>query len=292
MTSRLVTPVYIIIALMILPTVVLAQEFEGIIRQRSIHVNLEFLQDMLWDEEDEPDYSDEAEYYAGQARKLFDLPMARIESMAATGEADITHSTVHVKGSRLRISGASEAEGYMVYDLESGTFRLVNPQERTYLEYSRADMEEQQRRTQQMMAQFGADMAEMETEMDDGSDGGRRPEALGRSEVINGFQTAAYEVRANGQFGRGWCAADDSRLVQSFEALAAQAASFEDEEEGSDLEDLLCEGQLPIRVHTFDPSLGDYGIDEIVAIDRTSVSDELFAIPAGYKRISMEEMWR
>jgi hypothetical protein len=101
-----------------------------------------------------------------QARKLFDLPMERIESMAAAGEADITQSTVHVKGSRVRIAGGNEEEAYMVYDLESGTFRLVNPQEETYLEYSRADMEEQQRRTQQMMEQFGVDMAEMEGETD------------------------------------------------------------------------------------------------------------------------------
>lgn len=275
----------------LLPNVVLAQEFEGTIKQRSVQVNLEFLQDLLWNDEAEQEYSDEAQYYAAQASKLFDLPMQRFESMAARGEADITQSTVHVKGSRVRIAGGSGEEAYMVYDLETGTFRLVNPQESTYLEYSRADMEEQQRRTQRMMAQLGVDMEEMESEMDVESDRGRSPKALDRSEVINGFRTTGYEVEAHGQFGRGWCAEDDSKLVQSLEALAAQAASLEEEEE-SDVEDLLCAGQLPIRVHRFDPSVGDYGIEEIVAIDRIPVPDESFAIPPGYKRISMQEMWR
>jgi len=210
--------------------------------------------------------------------------------MAAAGEADITHTTIYIKGSRLRIAGEDGDESYMVYDLESGTFRLVNPQERTYLEYSRADMEEQQRRTEEMMAGLGVDMADMEAESDMESDNGERFEALGRSAVINGFQTTAYEASANDRIARGWCAADESELVKSFEALAAQAVS--EEEEGSDVEDLLCEGQLPILVQVFDRYMDQYDITEIVAIDRTAVSDELFTIPAGYKRVSMEEMWR
>jgi len=293
MTTKLVTSVYIV-TLMLFPSVLLAQEFQGTIKQRSIQVSVWALQDLLWNEEseeqDEPSYNTEAEYNAAQARKLFDIPMEQLEALAASGEADIAQSTIYVKGSRIRIAGEGEGEAYMIYDLESGTYRLVNPQERTYLEYGRADMEEQQREAEEMMAGLGVDMADMAAESDMESDNNERFEALGRSAVINGFQTKAYEASANGRIGRGWCAKDESTLVKSFEALAAQAAA--EEEDGSDIEDLLCEGQLPVLVQVFDSYAEMYDVSELVAIERTPVSDELFTIPAGYKRVSMEEMWR
>ncbi|UCD24212.1 MAG: DUF4412 domain-containing protein [Gemmatimonadota bacterium] len=293
MTTKLVAPGFLIL-LMSVPSAFLAQDFEGTIKQKSIQVSVWALQDLLWNEndeaEDEPSYDNEADYNAAQARKLFDIPMEQLEKMAASGEADITRSTIYVKGSWIRIAGEGDGEAYMVYDLESGTYRLVNPQERTYLEYSRADMEEQQRKAEEMMAGFGVDMAEIEADMEGESAGGPTVEALGATAEINGYHTTGYEARTDGRIGRGWCAKDESALMKSFEALAAQAGSEEDE--GSDIEDLLCEGQLPVLVQIFDVYGEMYDVTEIVAIERTAVSDELFEIPAGYQRVSMQDMWR
>jgi hypothetical protein len=293
MTTRLVTSAYLV-TLMLFPSVLLAQEFQGTIKQKSIQIPVWAMQDLLWNEngedEDEPSYNSEAEYNAAQARKLFDIPMEQLETLAASGEADIAQSTIYVKGSRIRFAGEGEEEAYMIYDLERGTYRLVNPQERTYLEYSRADMEEQQRKAEEMMAGLGVDMAEIEADMEGEPDGGTTVEALDATAVINGFQTVGYEARMAGRVGRGWCAKDESALIKSFEALAAQA--FSEEDEGSDIEDLLCEGQLPILVQVFDSYAESYDVTEIMAIDRTVVSDELFEVPTGYKRVTMEEMWR
>ncbi len=293
MTTKLVSTGFLILLLCV-PSFLKAQSFEGTIKQKSIQVSVWALQDLLWSEngedEDEPSYDTEAEYNAAQARKLFELPMDRIETMAASGDADIARSTIYVKGSRIRIAGEGEGEAYMVYDLESGTYRLVNPQERTYLEYSRAEMEEQQREAEEMMAGLGVDMAEIEDEFGDELGGEPTVEALGTTAEINGYQTTGYEARSADRIGRGWCAKDESELVKSFEALAAQAISEEDE--GTDIEDLLCEGQLPILVQVFDVYAEMYDVTEIVAIDRSAVSDELFEIPAGYQRVSMQDMWR
>ncbi len=285
MTNRRMTLTWLLI-LMLCPTVLSAQTFEGTIKQRTIQVSTYMLQELLWAEEEEPEYDSEAEYNAAVAKKLFAIPMARLEAMGLDGSADISQSTIYIKGSRMRMAGESEDEGFMLFDFQNGTYQIVNPQEQTYLEFSRDEMEQQRRASEDMLAQVGVNPEET-GEM---SEGEVKVQALGLTEHINGFQASAYEADDGERIGRGWCAEDEAELVKTFEAFETQA-SF-DEEEGDDFESLLCEGRVPILLQVFEPFLGSYDVTEILAIDRSGVSDSLFEIPAGFKRVSMGEMWQ
>jgi hypothetical protein len=73
----------------------------------------------------------------------------------------------------------------------------------------------------------------------------------------------------------------------------------EDEEEygydaGPSAEELLCEGKVPVRIQLF--SAGGWGqtytVEEIVAIEPTSVSDDRFEVPSDYTERKLSDMWR
>ena len=98
--------------------------------------------------------------------------------------------------------------------------------------------------------------------------------------------------------GMGWCAEDASGLQSTMEKLMAMVGALDDEEEedGSDvaLEDLLCERRIPIRIQSFFPSrgmAGMYGIEEILTVEKTPVSDDTVEVPAGFTKKSVAELW-
>lgn len=279
--------------LLLAPSLLAGQGFEGVIRQREIEIDDVSMQAVY---NTFPEF-EEADSEEAMAEALFNIPIERVlETVGQAGEvAETDEMTTYVKGNRIRVeSSSAAAEGieYVIIDMEEGAAYYVMPAQKAYMSFSQADAAEMKRQAEEMMAEMGIDPEEAELmaeEMDAMSEGGAssvRP--LGQAREINGMRTEAYRVVSDDEVTVGWCAKDEHGLVGSMKELAsAMESSFEiePEESGVDAQELLMEHGIPVLVQTY--SWSGYQISELLEVRREIVSDELFQVPADFTARSM-----
>ncbi len=293
-------------ALLAVPMPALGQALEGVIRQRTLDLEEDALYGLIYAEsENEPDFETEADWLRFVAGKLLPIP---IDDLTGGQESDLT---VHIRGTMLRYEDASTG-GYVITDLSTMTTRMVDPSTRSYVEVSAEDAQaaadEAARQAEEMMARMGVDPEEVPTgDMDDeygDEEGGvrftPRVRAVGRTEQVNGHTAEVFEAEAGSEIGMGWCAEDPTGMRAAMEHVADQVVDFaqdEDalEDEGPLLEDLLCQEGIPVRTKIL--RMGSWGgfaysVTEILSMERTSVSPDIFEIPAGYTKKAIEDLWR
>jgi hypothetical protein len=291
---------------LVLPGLAFPQDFEGVIRDRTVELDDEVLYDLLWaDAEEEPEFESEVEWLRYTAELLFQIPMERILANANGDEAE---TTMWVKGNKVRLADSRAGSGgsYALFDIETMTATMVMPGTRSYIQYT---PEEVETATREMMASMGIDpdevaaMEDYEFEYGDDMEGGInldptvRP--LNRTDEVNGLQASAFQAEAGQEIGLGWCTEDFTGMRAAMARMAAQMDELDADEVsdgGPSVEDLLCEDALPVRVQVliFDAMVGGlrYSVNETLSVERTSVDDGLFAIPEGYTQMSLSEMWR
>lgn len=288
-----------------------AQGFEGIIRQRTIMVDSDALNEILFtledeemDEEefDEEDELDEEEYEEYEQRymrammdRILELSVDELLSMARSGlDIEVEETTMSVKGAKIRADVG--AFGYFIMDADEETLWMVSPERSAFVKWTQVDMEAAERRVQEMMASMGLDPEDMER-------GGPEPsgpatlEPLSRTARINGFDATGYRAESRNAVTVGWVAKDVHGVGRTFKALteSMEALSGDDEDASGSMETLFWEKGLPVRtqaVSTVFGSLSHYEVTDFLSIEPTSVSDELFKIPAGFREVSMEDLFR
>lgn len=288
------------------------QSFEGVLKERV----MEFDEYALFEltqagADDEPDFDTEAAWFRYTAKRLFEVPLDRL---AESGEGDVQEITLYIKGSKIRY-GSTEGEGgsYMMMDLETMTSWIVMPGERSYVEISAEESEaaaqDAARRAEEMMAEMGIDpeaLAEQaaqyegeygEDEMESGVSFKPKVESLGQAEEVNGMRAAPQMAEAGTEIGIGWCAEDVTGMRRAMERLAAQMDMEEEADLGGpSVQDLLCESELPVRTQVLrlDEMGGGlrYSVNEILSVERTAVSADMFEIPADYTKRSLADLWR
>lgn len=298
------------LAVLAIPATAAGQSFEGVLKERIIELDDQVLFEMMSQNAyDEPEFDSEAAWFRFTAEKLLAMPL---HELASVQDARVEEVTLYIKGQRIRYGGTS-SDGYMIMDLESMTTMLVMPEERRYIEYNLEDAEAAAEaaaeKAEDMMRQMGIDpeelaaAAEYEDEeydegMDDGVDFPSRVTSLGRTEEVNGFRAEAFAGEAGQEIGLAWCAEDVTGMRKAMERLGAQLDMDEEEEydEGPTLEDAFCATGLPVRsqIVRLDGTMGGlwYNVQEILSLERTSVPDDRFEVPAGYEKVSLEDMWR
>ena len=302
---------------MALPSWTSAQSFEGTVTQRTIEVDEQALFDLFLSEADEPDFETEEDWIRYTARRLFESPLGELHK---TDGVQVQEFTLWVKGSKARFDqGGMGEDTYTIIDAKSRTTWMVIPSQRSYIEISAEDVEsatgDAERMAEEMMKKMGIDPEDLEQydeeydeEYDDedyqeeGVFTGFKPEVrpLGSTKDVNGFFVTGQEAVAGFEIAVGWCAEDGQGLVGTMESLAALSGFDEEEEdefgpdEGPSAQDLLCEGKLPVRVQIFSAAgWGQtYTVDEILAIEKTSVPDDRFLIPAGFAEKKLSDFWR
>jgi hypothetical protein len=259
-----------------LPGTARAQDFEGVIKQRTITVAEEALYELLAAGEEEP------EEIGPEA--VFEIPIERIVALSGTDAVEVEELSYYMKGDQIRIDDAGGGfGGYALMDFESGAFRLVQPERQMYLEITKADIEELQTR-------YG-DMG-----MDEGERSDVQVRALGVSKEINGMTCSAYEILTDGEVTQAWVTEELKDLVDAFSSFMDRMEALGmDEEDSEDVEvmELIKEHGFPVMEQTFREygSWGaEYEIKEIMSVERKSVQEELFAVPADYEKKSMMEM--
>ncbi len=256
-----------------MPHLLAAQEFEGMVKSRSVVVGQDALYQRLGDDL----YGEESE---AVAEKLFAVP---VEQLLNGDDAEIEEQVVYFKSGKLRAETSSpDGPMYVIVDYSEGTTLLVFPATRSYMRMTRQDMEEAQERAQGMMAQLGIKPGE-DGEDEDAS----KPQvrALGQTAVVNGVETRAYQVSGEYEVVRGWCAADRMGLLGTLRHLTAQLAMMAGEEPDaatSEIGELLFEYGIPIRTQTLSMDEFEYRVEDVLEIAQQRVPDSLFQVPPGY----------
>lgn len=257
--------------LMSLPCSALGQGFEGEIKTRTIsvgHMTLEQLE-------------------LTTPEQVFALPVERILALKADPDAGydvgVEEGVFSVKGSLLRAeaplaTGTDPADKwYWVVDVQSGSSFMIQPSRRRYVAFTDEAKPGQTPSAAKAAAQRGP-----------------RPRPLG-ARTIEGIRTTGYEVRTESEIARGWVTEQGdlvgvARGLQSFSEKMVEQVGGQLE---MDAEDLLLVQGFPMLVQTLEVTedeIGDYEIMEIVSVERKSLPASLFAVPAGYQKVTWEQL--
>jgi hypothetical protein len=250
-------------ALLTLPSVAFAQAFEGIVKQRTISVERFALEDEGFN----------------VSEALFDVPLERIlalrEDLETSGRMTVEETQTYIKGNVIRTDmETEEGPAYVTMDLEQGIIRMFQPEEKMYIEWTKADME----RMKAMMPDMGGGTEEPE------------PRETGQSRTINGMRCVEYAVETDDATTRVWVSRDNAQLVTAFAALLEGIEAMGMGEDETDASALVAKYGFPVLVL----QLGNdtYEIEETLSVDRQSVSDDLFTPPAGFTKMTMGDMMR
>lgn len=244
-----------------------AQRFEGTVTMREITLNAEPL----------------IERFGGDRERIFALSVERLLEEARETGVEVADYTVtyYMKQSMLRSTAPgmmADTEGYVLVDYEKGVYRLVQPDQRLYVEWT-TDPDETQN-------------LELEGEIaDEASDA--RIEPLGESRVINGIRCSGYRSSdESGTVAVAWLTTDLEDLKASFVRLAQLSESMGDEEEDAPVDRMLRYGFPVLTIALEGDWEPEFSMAELVSIERSPLSDDLFEPPAGFTKISMQEMMR
>ena len=237
-----------------------AQALEGVIKLRTISVDREGLYTRGFDD----------------AEAILDMPIERILALRAELESDgyLNYEEVETtfKGDLVRSDISAEGMvAWIVMDLDKGTMQMVQPAENMVMEMTRADMER--------ITAMSGDMEDMAPEME--------VVETGLTRKINGWNCVAYDVSNYEETNRVWVSNDDPRLTKAYRSFGEAMTKMSMGEEVS-ADFLVAEHGFPILSQRVTD--GMYDIDEVISFERGSVSDALFVIPAGYRKINMAQM--
>ncbi len=254
-----------------------AQDFEGVYRQRMIQVGADATYEILGEA-----------IYQESEQIISRLAELSLEEVLGGSDADSESLVIFVKGSFTRAQQdlPGEPQGYQISDMAAGTSWMVNVPERTYLEFTQEDAERMAAQAQEMMTEMGIDQeqieeyeAAMEEELRDPM-GQSRP--LGRSAEVNGAKASAHAYADDRAAVVGWCAPDEKGFVTAMKQLIENSSMAEEEQS---VKDWICPDEsLVVRFLRYDRYSGDLEVDELLSVSREPVSDELFKVPAAFKK--------
>lgn len=245
------------------PALVVAQDFEGVVKQRTLSIESYALEDKGFD----------------VSEAIFDVPLERIlalrDELEADGTMKVEEATVYVKGNMIRSDmETDEGPAYVTMDLGKGVIRMFQPSEKMYIEWTKEDME----RMKSMMPSMGGASEQPE------------PRETGLTKTINGMTCRAYDVETDDGMTRVWVSKDNAQLVSAFAALMESVSSMAMEDEETDASARVAKYGFPVLTLQLGPDT--YEIEETLSVDHQTVSDDLFTPPAGYKKMTLADMMR
>lgn len=249
-----------------LPTLLAAQAFEGTLRMRNLTIDATPL---LGRYDNDPD-------------KLIAAPWERILAAARDAGAQIEEDSLiyQIKGSRLRMSaGALTASSYTITDVKTGAVLLVDPEQRTYMAWGREDV-------QKMMEGVRATGPEPQEPAPPAF------EPLGTTRDLRGRRCAEYRMTDEQAITIACLTRDLAGLATLFQQLGELALEAGDERGKNELAELTRHG-FPVLVRELTIEGDDetrsafYEIQELVTIERGTLSESLFTPPPGFRKTTL-----
>ncbi len=215
---------------------------------------------------------------------------------------EVERTTIYVKGTKMRVEGdVGEEQGeYMIGDLEKGTFWMVSPGKKRYVEWTRSDARAVERKVEEMKRILAEQLKAMnlpaeqmrQIEAATGkTKAGPEPQLhpLDREATINGFAARGYEVKAGDELTHAWVTQDLGEVARTVRAWTEGMRDLErGKDAGDQVEALLLERGLPVRVQTL--RVNQYDVEDLVSVEKREVDDALFAEPAGFRKMTMGQM--
>ncbi len=289
------------LAVWLAPSAILAQDFEGVIQERTISIEDMALDDLVnqlmeemyadqeMDEEEEWTEEAEIEEMRKVAAQIFSIPMDRLMDMARSGDAELMDMTLYIKGSKMRADVKQEGSpfSYMISDVNSGVVLMVSEPGRYYVKWSADEMKEQ-------MKAMGIDPSE--TGEEEAGEGPRLRE-VGETMDINGMRCTAYEVLQDGELTRAWVTTEHKGLQKTISSLSKSLAKIfgEGEDSGSSADELFWEKGMPVRTQQVYGGMmmgfSRYEVQDIISVESKSLSNDIFEVPAAYTEKTLQELW-
>ena len=243
------------------PTPAFAQ-FEGTIKFREISVTRNALGEQGFD----------------MSSAIFDVPTERLlalrDNLVPNGDMTIVETAIYIKGNLIRTDVTEgEEPGYATVDLASGTMRMFNPDEKSYMEMTKEDMER--------MRAMGGGMPMTSGELE--------VTATGITRTINGMTCTAYDVATDEGTTRVWVSKDNPELEESYKRFSERMQMMNMGDE-VDEEYLVAKHGFPVLTQRLTYSM--YEINEVMSVERKAVSNDLFEPPAGWRKMTMADMMR
>jgi hypothetical protein len=230
-----------------LPVAARAQQFEGVVTIRTAHLTSDLVAEQIGEDATE------------QARaKLYAMTLEQVVQLGGPADANV----MQFKAGRMR-SAMFEYPGmdsaYMLIDVGTAMMRIVSPSKRSYYEMS-------------LRGTPTPGAAEEALQ--------RKIEPLGRTQMIGGTQCTGYRVTEGDAVSHVWTTNDPTfrELVMDWLRMAA-----EDDEAVQQARSLLARYGAAMMTQEFDED-GGYRI-EVWSLERKSLADGLFAVPAGFTKL-------
>ncbi|BEQ14349.1 DUF4412 domain-containing protein [Desulfoferula mesophila] len=198
-------------------------------------------------------------------------------------------------------------ESITIMDLVKGHLILVNTEAKTYWTGPVSDMLKMRDQAMRMMQDQLKEMppeqrAQAEKAMQEAMGPPNAPapkvtvKNTGQSRVINGLQAHKYEIWVDGQLlEEQWLAPAidltkelDTKKMQKMMSVFAQASGENSYESDPAVQELWSKG-YPVR--TVQHLNGETLVREVVLAHKETLSDSLFAVPEGYQRVKLMEMF-
>jgi Domain of unknown function (DUF4412) len=200
---------------------------------------------------------------SGGQEKLFGLSIDQLVQLGAVSDQNV----MQVKGGRMRTApfempGLGSA--YMVLDGTAGVMRTISPSRRGYYEIS-------------LRAPRGEPVAAE-------ADEAMTIEPLGETRVINGLRCTGYRVTQGEQVSRVWTTSDPLLKGLMLDQLR-MAGGDDDDPAVSKTRALLTRYGAPVMSQELDDE-GGFRV-ELWSLERQSLPDSLFAVPAGFSKLAM-----
>jgi hypothetical protein len=234
------------------------------------------------------------------AEKVFAIPTDKIVALSDDPQSGArrTDAVIHVKGSKFRVDmRINDKPGFMIVDSADNRTWIVIPEEKIYLEWSKADREALAKKAETQQKTIDALRAQGDKLPAD--ERARLEAALGptpapttvlptpaitkleQSETINGMQATAHELRDGAAVSRGWLTTAHADLLAALVAASKSQQSVRPTRLSAI--ELLSAHGLPVRVQTLAPDY--YEVVDMLKIEGEVVPDSEFAVPADYKKV-------
>lgn len=295
---RALTLVLILCWPLIAPITASADDFEGTLKVRTISVDTDHLSGLL---NGKP---------ASDPQNVFAIPVDTLLALKGTAgsSVEVTEPTIYIKGAKLRAENLGrKRDEYLIMDLDSGTSWMVTPKDKQYVEWTKADtqamankMDEMRKAMDERMAKLPPEQRQQMEAMMKGMHGGmpgapaEAPKVevhpLGKSQTVDGMQAAGYEARQGTQTAEAWVTQDYKELQHTFHAMQENMRKMAPGRRAGekDIRAALAEYGLPVRVQALDGK--QYRVEDLVEVQKKSVADDLFAVPAGFQKKTPQGM--
>jgi hypothetical protein len=229
---------------------------------------------------------------------IFSIALEKIIAFKEGPAAKVEASTVYISGSKLRADTpvGDGQTGYVIVDVSRGTTEIVVPAEHRYIEWTAADADAMRKELAKAQAALEKQLAAMPPEQRKQTEAAMRqlgglPSAtpqtraelqpLGQTRGINGFHTLGYQIRVGDEVTRGWVTQDQPDLARLYQT-AQESVQGMLPAPNRDPRTMIGQRGLPVLVQTV--AAERYRVEELVAVDTTPVSADLFTTPSGFKR--------